>query len=161
MDNIEPLGIDGDEQAFNNRPDFHTQRKEWEDWWNSYNRQQKLKRYYATHKVVVDWDEELIAPPEFFGTWVEIKYIPYNGLDFDYQKEGIESVSSDKAEEFTCKLGDVLELLTLDIGCYSPYIIEIDDQGQCHLLLCTASNDKPHTLDMIIRTGKRRTINVT
>lgn len=141
------------EESFENRPDHKTQHEEWVKWYKRY----KVQRYYETHKDVVTWGNEYIVTPNLYGAWIEVKYIPYKGLEFDIRKEGL---TSKEAIQFVKDLGNILELLFWDVGWYSPFIIEIDDQGMCHLLACTGADEKVRSLDMILRTGTKQTVTV-
>lgn len=144
------------------KPDFRTQPEAWKQWLN----QEKLRQYNATHKTVIDWNGELIAPPEFYGSWVEIKHVIGHGLCFDFQKNGIEKVSHEKIKAVTKDIGDILELIGEDVDLWSPYIIEIDSKGQCHLLACMDYSDyedndaRPRTMDMVLRIGSKDIIRV-
>lgn len=149
MIGAEPLGVQNDRP-----PDFRTQPKAFERWLQ----RKKLDHYHATHKEVIEWADEFIAPVEFRNTWLEIKYEA--GLLFDYKKEGIEDISKEKIHAVTRQLGDILEVLFWDVGWYSPFVIQIDNHGYCHLLLCTDKNDKPKSLDMILRIGKKSIVKI-
>lgn len=122
--------------------------------------EQKIEWRRKNIRRVITWGGELIAPPEFHGAWIEVKYD--EGLIFDFGK----AVDFEKVKELILALGNTLSLLTSDMDCCSPYIIEIDDNGYCHLLLCTKLNQKeqaytkPYTMDMILRKGTEREIKV-
>ena len=144
------------DESFNNRPDHKTQHEEWVKWYHRH----KLLHWSETHKTVVTWGSELVVSLEFSGSWIEAKYIPYEGMEFDFKKKSDVVVSADKVERIIAELDKIFNLLFWDVGWYSPFIIEIDDQGRCHLLACTGVDEKVKSLDMLLRTGTKQTVTV-
>lgn len=142
--------------TFENRPDFRTHHVEWVKWYERY----KFKHWCDTHRTVVTWGSELVVPLEFSGSWIEVKYIPYRGMVFDFKKKSDVVISAKNIEWIIAELDKIFWLMFWDVGWYSPFIIEIDDQGLCHLLACTGKNDKVRTMDMILRTGSEQTVTV-
>lgn len=139
-----------------------THPKEWKEWYN----RKKLEKYLSTHKTVIEWNGEFIAPQEFYGAWIETKYETGHGLCFDFQRFQ-DGISTEALLEMTSKLADILNLLGDDVDWWSPHIIEIDHKGQCHLLAYSdwskyekTSNPLSRTTDMILREGTKRIVKV-
>lgn len=112
-----------------------------------------------TEKIEVTWGSEFTVTPKLQGTWIEVKY--EGGLCFDFKKKSEEPVSKLVMEDLIKDLAEIIDLLFWDVGWYSPFIIEIDDQGLCHLLACTGVDERVRSLDMILRTGTKQTVTVT
>ncbi|MDD3962219.1 MAG: hypothetical protein PHT77_10195 [Bacteroidales bacterium] len=125
-------------------------------------RKAKIAKYYKEHEKRITWGEEYTAPDESFGTWIEIKMVP------DKSKSGVwhetwdfnKNLSEKDRNEITKILNNTITILTDEDYDYStPYIIQIDDAGKCHLISACVRG-KQELMDRILRVGKREWVNV-
>lgn len=128
--------------------DPQAQLEEFQRWYDA----KKLKHYQDTHEESIEWGKKLIAPPQLRGAWLEVKYIPYHGTEFDYQK--VEDVSREIIDELSKRLLDIFWLLWKDVKWCCPFVIQINDNGNCHLLHCGQEDGRTKSLDMILREGE-------
>ena len=42
-----------------------------------------------TEKVEVAWGSEYIVTPDLQGTWIEVKYVKGEGMNFDFKKKSV------------------------------------------------------------------------
>ncbi|MDD5010214.1 MAG: hypothetical protein PHC68_17655 [Syntrophorhabdaceae bacterium] len=139
------------------KPDLQTHPKEWEEWWKRHHAHAKVEHFYKTHRKEITWGEEYIAPKKSFGTWIEIRMIRDESDPIIYHETW--DFNKPLPEAVTREIMKVLRN-TLDIfndeeyGFCTPYIIEIDDKGKCHLLTAQWKDGNMRNLDLIMRTGR-------
>ena len=118
-------------------------------------RRAKLQHYHDTHERRITWGDKYIAPPEAYGMWIEIKMIP------DEKETGIwhetwlfpSGTTKKTAHDVMLGLKGILEILCgIKYGHCTPYIIQIDNMGYCHLISACVRG-KQTVMDMVLQTG--------
>jgi hypothetical protein len=139
--------------SFENRPEINT--PEWESWWKEYHAKAKIDHYYATYKREITWKETYIAPPQAKGCWLEIRMVQdehdpviyHETWDFNMK------LSNAVTNRIMIDIRAILDILIEETpGFSTPYIIQIDAEGMCHLL-SYCWRDKISTCDKILNMG--------
>jgi len=107
----------------------------------------KLNRY----KDIITWEGEYVAPIELRGAWIDVTYEQYKGMIFNIKKDNDNPVPKSATKKIMKELDEMFTALLIDRGWSSPFVIQIDKHGWCHLLLCMRESGKPKSLDMILR----------
>ena len=116
----------------------------------------KLRHYYDTHEKRITWGGEYIAPREAFGAWIEIKMVQDEADPVIYHEtwDFNRKLPNKVREEIMHTLRGILNILCEEEYKHStPYIIQIDDTGRCHLIsACVDGVQK--TMDEVFPHGK-------
>jgi len=127
---------------------------EWYAWWEHHHAKAKIDHYYNTHKKEIRWGDEYVAPPQAKGCWLEIKMVEDESdkgtfhETWDFNRKMPNRVT----ERIMIDVRAILDILCDEPGIHTPYAIQIDEVGKCHLVMA-GWKGSPKVMDTILRNG--------